>query len=1028
MSGPMGFLFDLEKQQRERLIRLSLLQSVNNEIIQRGVRIRRRTAINAALLAYDTITTGLDSLGELIDIVRENAPTPERVVQIQFGNIHYTLSGEVRTRLLASLTDGTEFFDLEDGFESDTEVIIAIQNIFINGGIPEITLSSFKPTNKTEGGFFPWFHKRDKIFLQRYGIFSDENSIPKNYYDDNCLIHCLQESKLFTSSKINEIKLMTNVGYIPLTKLGEIANKLEVQIHVYKLRKTDTVVSPQQNRRGEKYGLKAHNTILKICLLGKHFFIYDEITEYTLYSIKNYDKIKHKKNWNYFYKEKARNAERCLDSFNLVKLLISERNLLEKIDRSVLDTCIYSNDLKYSEDFLEFGDANYSEMKYLEKKEQTKKVCFMDFETTTDGDIHIPYMLCNNDNGQVKCYKGKDFIYNFLDEAEDGTTFIAHNLGYDIKFIICCLTVVTHIIEKSLSSIISLTGIYKKKTLYFKCSYAMISCKLSEFGEMFNLTQNKDILPYEIYTNDNVKKSNIKIKDCLVYLKPDEHSQFIKNIDEWGCRIDDVNFDHIKYSEVYCRKDVIVLREGYNKFSDMIKQVTGLNCIEYITAASLSYDYTLKEGCFDGCYQVCGNLRAYLQKFIVGGRTMVRCNEKIKIEKNISDFDGVSLYPSAMAEMHGYIKGKASIINRKDNKWFYENIFGKDFHYFVTIDVTKVNKKRNFPLLNRKNKNGIREFSNDLLGVHYVDKYGLEDLIKFQEIEFNVLYGVYFEQGYNSTINVVIRNLFNERIIKKKEKNNLQIIYKLLMNVCYGKTALKPITKEVKIMNKTEFDTTYVKKNYNKIISHTDIYNSNSMFNKNKVKVKLNKPIVDHYNCAHIGASILAYSKRIMNQVICLAEDHNMIPYYQDTDSIHIDKDVIPDLNNLYGVEYGKVLIGKDMGQFHCDFDYKSDEEPYAVSSIFLGKKSYIDKVRVINNGVESHCYHYRMKGIPHEVLNITSEQFDGIYNMYEYLYEGNEIKFNLLDGRCKFKSNNDYTIKSLRKISGDSFDRTLKF
>jgi len=155
MSGPMGFLFDLEKQQRERLIRLSLLQSVNNEIIQRGVRIRRRTAINAALLAYDTITTGLDSLGELIDIVRENAPTPERVVQIQFGNIHYTLSGEVRTRLLASLADGTEFFDLEDGFESDTEVIIAIQNIFINGGIPEITLSSFKPTNKTEGGFFP---------------------------------------------------------------------------------------------------------------------------------------------------------------------------------------------------------------------------------------------------------------------------------------------------------------------------------------------------------------------------------------------------------------------------------------------------------------------------------------------------------------------------------------------------------------------------------------------------------------------------------------------------------------------------------------------------------------------------------------------------------------------------------------------------------------------------------------------------------------------------------------------------------
>ena len=54
---------------------------------------------------------------------------------------------------------------------------------------------------------------------------------------------------------------------------------------------------------------------------------------------------------------------------------------------------------------------------------------------------------------------------------------------------------------------------------------------------------------------------------------------------------------------------------------------------------------------------------------------------------------------------------------------------------------------------------------------------------------------------------------------------------------------------------------------------------------------------------------------------MCLADDHNLNNYYTDTDSIHIDEDAVQPLAKHYQEKYGQQLIGKQLGQFHCDFD-----------------------------------------------------------------------------------------------------------
>ena len=71
----------------------------------------------------------------------------------------------------------------------------------------------------------------------------------------------------------------------------------------------------------------------------------------------------------------------------------------------------------------------------------------------------------------------------------------------------------------------------------------------------------------------------------------------------------------------------------------------------------------------------------------------------------------------------------------------------------------------------------------------------------------------------------------------------------------------------------------------------------------------------------HLGCQILSYSKRLMNKVMSLADDNDINIYYTDTDSIHIDESGVEPLAKLYEDKYGQKLIGKRLGQFHCDFE-----------------------------------------------------------------------------------------------------------
>ena len=87
--------------------------------------------------------------------------------------------------------------------------------------------------------------------------------------------------------------------------------------------------------------------------------------------------------------------------------------------------------------------------------------------------------------------------------------------------------------------------------------------------------------------------------------------------------------------------------------------------------------------------------------------------------------------------MLGYLKGYPKIL--KNNQLNYDFLQKQD-GYFITIKITKMNKHRQFPLISKYNNDGVRVFTNDMINeIVYIDKTSLEDLIKYQLIEFEVI-------------------------------------------------------------------------------------------------------------------------------------------------------------------------------------------------------------------------------------------------------------------------------------------------
>ena len=1002
-------------------------------------------------IIFDYAFSKLDLIGKINYFIGEKIPVPDRYINKfydEYVDKHYLITFNLEDGGKKVLTLTSKWFDdikkllknpfileqMEQNYKSDElEKIIefGIQSISVRQINPE---KIFKNKN---GKLFKYINKSN-IDLKRYQIISENDSI--DILKEHCLIHTFKLCGV-DDIKINAVKLAFEGGsYISISKLNEIANIIDKCIILHKYE------NKSEDQRKINYG-DINKDKIDIAIYEEHYFIYEQ-TIYNKYSIENYDLVKDYENvHNIFRLDKKNNKlyprykeSAKIDSLKLVHLLFKQKLFESKHYK--LNEFVQTNDKNIDIPLSEI-ERDQEEYEYPEKKDISYKIFYADTECLVIYKNHASFMcgiMSENDKKPQIYIKTKEYpnnhIRKMLEYIENNTNkddkiiVYFHNLKYDFSVLKQNLNIKSRCIKDN--QLYSVDATFFNRNIQFRDSYKLFNSPLKEFSKAFNLgdeLNKKEAIGYTYYTEENIYEDKANIKEYRKHIRQGDQIQFMKNLNENKelFEVTEETFNHMEYYKYYLEYDCKVLCV----YENTIRKITGLYLHDSLTISSLSNSYVGKNGCFDNIYQVKGNLRDYLAKAVYGGRVACLMSERMKtINKIINDYDACSLYPSAiyrLCQEYGLPEGLAKqITNEMRNK----EILDTKTYYVVTVNIKKINKKQQIPFIAMRKKNGILDYVNEVPQEGYkcvIDKITLEDYIKFHEIEYEILDGVYYDEGFNKKFGEVIHKLYEDRLVEKKkgtpEGKIMQLILKLMMNSAYGKTIMKKSMNKEVIINNDKKES-YIYNNFNCIKEIIEL-------NDFQTIVKIDT-IDDSYNLSIVGVMILSMSKRIMNEVMGIANDNNIKVYYQDTDSMHLEDKDIKKLEDLYYEKYNRVIKGENMGQFHSDFEIKGCKyEVKSKTSIFLGKKCYLDVLQGYDeNGKEVEGVigdHTRLKGITQAGIDKAVEYYGSAKLLFEQLAEGVKIDFTLNPNNNE-KPMFEYNNLNVRTRKEDSFVRSLSF
>lgn len=884
--------------------------------------------------------------------------------------------------------------------------------------------------------------------LQIHHILTEDNE-----YGLSCFINALiYSSNILTKKEIYLLKLKYGKTYITEDDINNICSSLKIQIRVDKMMYSGTfftnVVDHSHTFNPCDYGKGVRLINIGLIRYGvfQHFFpIFKcKISQYCtkmldLFDINNYNikgkghsiikggKIVKANGLEFIKDNEDINSASWCDSYQLLKGLIEQEkiewlsnreNEIINWNREVLPVSLESIK-EYYEEQTETISMNSNEKKswtklsYEEQKmQEIPYLAVADTETYTVEDEFgnktlIPFCIClrceykNKDNIIKKTFYGTKCQDDFLDFCYDEEIYriYFHNLKFDgwlFKDFMIRDMVYHGGRLYSMSILMYPDG--DKKFIVLKDSLALISVPLRKFPTMFNLESlEKELYPYNIINKLAVETNKISIDECKNEFNTQDYDKFITMCKEKQF-IKGNEIDLMKLTEYYCGRDVDVLYEGLKKFEQFTRQLfKGVNGLKFLTISGMSY-FVMKQNCFIGLPEYKGDIKQYIRNSIRGGRCMVSNNEKKIVNETIVDFDACSLYPSAMNRLYlptGRVYCSTDeneikeLFNKKLMKEEQIEPNERDVSYMIIhFKVEDIGIKRSFPLLSYF-QDGISNYSNDVIGREfYMTSIEVEDFINYQKGKVKFIDCIYWKGQKDCRMSKYIKECYDLRRKYKAEGNPLQEVLKLFMNSSYGKTIQKDPKEEDRFLSKKKADT-FMLHNCGRIKQILEVNTDTYWIKTVGCDSPLTIPI-------QIGSLILGMSKRIMNEVICTAEDNKIEVYYQDTDSIHIRKDDVEKLSIKFKERFQRDLIGSNLGQFHIDFPLVNGEEPTSRRSIFLGKKCYLDCL--VNSKGDEEAF-IRMKGIPEDVIrNRAKKEKITVEELYESLYHGTEYDFNLLE------------------------------
>lgn len=1000
------------------------------------------------------------------NIINKGKENKDNFLWIKTSNSREVPLNDANRKLFDSYVNG-EAVELNQFNKDSGEQIEIIVNQ-LNTFVPlDIIIKPKEFKNKiTKGAFFPYYNKTSLNLIKYQIKTSTQDNSDDNILKENCLIYTFRLLGM-PDDELYRCSAYVKNRHIAQDELRKLANELKINLVLRSLRKDNNVIHKSQygDPEGKTYNIALHSN---------HYFIYDEHTEYSSFYVKNYRKLENERDAQNIigYKTGTTNLIRrpiayqkyYISSLNLVDELTKAPDLLIPITNQTIN--LYDEiftDHKLKDDFLNINlnydmtgtttkpviyDKEFNDKK--RKKYANYDFVVADFETYDNNYIHEAYLIngatLDFDNKTLinpfsyRYNKDNDFIETFLRSLKRNIVLIYHNAKFDYNFLVPYLSKCSETINDG--NFISFKGMFGKYKIVIKCSLKLITSPLKEFPKMFKLPKTqKEVIKHSFYNKENVDKQYHPLEDFIKPFNKKNQDIVINNINKWNCMNDNNEVDIIEYSKRYCDMDVEILGKGYLIFRDWMLDYFDEDINSHLTLPSIVSNIFLKRGIFDGCYELSGLPRDFIAKAMIGGRCMLARNTKHKVKAKLNDLDATSLYPSGMKRMKGFMKGQPKpLVPEQTNKTFLDTTD----YYFVSVRIKKVNKHLDFPVLRKITDEGIKTFTNEMEDeVVYLGKTALDDAIKYQNIEYEIINGYYFNEGFNTSINSIITEIFERRATLKREGNPAELIFKLLMNASYGKLLQKAPDTKTRLMDDVDNKiNVYLSRNHATIKSITYIdppKNTKYNFNR-KCRIDSLTAQSTHHNKVHLGIVILDETKSIMSEVMTTAQDENIPIYYQDTDSMMLHDDDIPRLEEVFMNKYGRKLVGKDLGQFSSDLKAEDDSEAcgkkikniYATEGIFVGKKAYILKVECVDEEgkVYDAGYHSRCKGVNTQSIEhlLSKPEHKGrdILDIYNDWYQGKSYDLDLTAGQTVCSM--DINLKTNTIHNRQSFIRNIKF
>lgn len=724
-------------------------------------------------------------------------------------------------------------------------------------------------------------------------------------------------------------------------------------------------------------------------------------------------------------------------------------------------------------------------IEYTEKKSK-KRIFLADTECTIHG-RHYPYALAycpfGKEYTEMTTYLGKDCIQQFMKDMqkvvntirqvplkdktgktlktrkgkvkkimEEEVIIYFHNLSYDGRLFV---DQNIYSVKKNGNKLIEMKLLMEsekgrgKKLITLRDSYMLIPNKLANFPAMFGTEEKeKKQFPYSFITMEMVEQDQEYTFDEIVQTQQwdeKEKKLFRESLVDGNF----LNFDTGKLNvrqmiTEYVESDVRILSQGMTKYQQLMKTVLNMDPLEYISISSLAYNY-LKRECFVGedIYEYTGETRDFIRQACSGGRCMSRENKSYLVcPTMIDDFDACSLYPSAMSIMKipkgtpkpfrtNLIEGHFSSEKQREVE---EKIRNGQFNgAIVRIRIKSIGRELAFPLIYTIDKNKTKVYENKIGIEMIIDDVYLMELIKWQQIEYEMLECIYWNEGSSDKLNSVIVKLYKER--QNAKDPSIKAMYKLILNSSYGKTIEKPKMHKYVVVKEKNYKNHYL----NNFINITDIEELCPLYDTDKDDntyiFKEYQQIDDFHSPTMIGVRVLSTSKKLMNQVMVPAELEGLTIFYQDTDSMHIFSNEVPLLEDAWrkhnGFSEDKKLIGSDLCQFHSDFPAINGQPSCSIASIFLGKKMYVDLLVPKDGDKPKEVTDkdivpvIRMKGISEQAIRdydgiqVTEDMSmnDKIWEIYNKLFNNEMLTFDLAAGKGRIKFDASFKIETINQF-----------